>query len=235
VPEQIWSSGMLITPLVRGLLGLEPYAPMSRLRLAPHLPPEWPDVKIRGLRIGRSTLDLEMEQSDTQVTLKAESSGAPVEIEFAPQIPLGSGGEGLRATLHGRRHPVTVEAHAQDVHAVVKFSVDQKTELTITYPPGVRPWVPAASLHIGDVSRGLRILSSRLEGHTYQAELEGVPAVCSPFEIFTPWQVKQVTGGKVSAHQGSKWRLIASPTPEACNPSAEGAAQTWTLQVDFTP
>jgi len=244
VPEQIWSSGMVITPLMRGLLGLEPYAPMSKLRFAPHLPPDWPRVSIRGLQIGRSKLDLEMEQAANQVTLGVKTSGAPVEIEFGPEIPLGSGeersgeglrGAGVRAMLNGRRHPVTVEAHANDLHALAKFSADQSTELVIAFPPGVRPWLPNAPLHIGDASSGLRILSSRLDGRTYRAELEGVPGACSAFEIFTPWQVKRVTGGKVSAHHGDDWQFIASPNPEACSPSAAGAYQAWTLQVDFAP
>lgn len=240
VPEQMWSSGMVITPLMRGVLGLEPYAPMSKLRVAPHLPPNWPRVEVRGLQVGRSRLDLEMEQSDDQVTLQVKNSGPSVEIEFAPEIPLGSGGEGLRgegvrATLDGRRRPVSLEAYAQDVHATVKFMADQRATLVITYSPGVRPWLPAAPLHIGDVSRGLRILSSSLERHTYQAELEGIPGACSAFAIFTPWQVKQVTGGKVSAHNGDEWQFIASPTPDMCSPSAEGASETWTLRVDFAP
>jgi hypothetical protein len=94
---------------------------------------------------------------------------------------------------------------------------------------------PAADLRIGDASRGLRILTSRLDGHAYRAELEGIPGACSAFAVFTPWQVSQVTGGKVTAHQGSEWPFTASPTPEACRLSAEGPLRTWMLQVDFTP
>jgi len=236
VPEQIWSSGMVITPLIRGLLGLEPYAPMAKLVMAPHLPPDWPGVKIRGLKIGRSTLNLEMEQAESQVTLKLDSSGPPVQIEFSPEIPLGSAGprgEALQAMLNGRRIPVMLESHAQDAHAKLKFSADQKTELTIAFKAGVRPWLPSRTLNIGDGSRGLRILSSSLQGHTYRAEVEGVPRACSAFVISSPWQVRQVTGGKLSAHQGNEWWLIASATPESCHPRAQGSYQTWVLQVDF--
>ena len=238
VPEQIWSSGMVITALMRGLLGLEIYAPMAKLTLAPHLPPNWPAVKIRGLKIGRSTLNLAMEQSDSRVTLKVENSGPPVEIAFSPEIPLMSGGargEALRATLNGRSVPVTLEAHAQDAHAKVEFSADQQTDLRITFPPGVRPWLPQEPLNIGDASHGLRILSSGLQGHTYRAEVEGVPGACSALAIATPWQVKQTTGAKVMTHHASDWRFIASPAPEACDPTVGGTYQTWTLQVEFTP
>ncbi len=240
VPEQIWSSGMVITSMVRGLLGLEPDAPMAQLKWAPHLPPYWPGVKIRNIKIGGSTLNLEMEQSETQVRLRVENLGPPVEIEFSPQIPLGS--SNFRATLNGRPLSTALRSHAQDAHAEVKFSAGQKSELVLSFEPGVRPWLPAQPLHIGDESRGLRILSSSLEGRTYRAEVEVRPRACSPFAISTPWLFRRVAGGRVSSHQGNQWHFVVSPTPDACGTDGTGAIgidygayQTWTLQVEFVP
>ena len=43
--------------------------------------------------------------------------------------------------------------------------------------PRIRPWVDGARLTIGDQSHGLRVLSSKLEGHTYLARVEGRPNV----------------------------------------------------------
>lgn len=231
VPEQIWSSGMLITSLLRGLLGLEPDAPGKKLVFAPHLPASWPNVKLQNLRIGQSTLNLEMEQSESQVRLSVENAGAPVEIEFSPEIPLGA--KNLHASVGGRRVAVTPTEHAQDIHAEIKFRVEQSAELILRFDPGVRPWVAAAPLAIGDTSRGLRVLSSQLEGRTYRAEVEGRPGACSPFTLRTPWRVRRVTGGEVSSHEGSQWNFIVTPTQKACG--TPGAYQTWTFQVEFAP
>ena len=41
VPQQFFATSMLVSPIVYGLLGLEPDAPAGRARLAPQLPPEW--------------------------------------------------------------------------------------------------------------------------------------------------------------------------------------------------
>jgi len=90
VAEQIWSSGMVITSLMRGVLGLDRYAPQSRLIWTPHLPPDWPRIRLRNLKVGRSTLNLEFEQSEAQVRLRVENPGPPVEIEFAPEDSPGS-------------------------------------------------------------------------------------------------------------------------------------------------
>ena len=240
VPEQIWSSGMVTTSLVRGLLGLDPYAPSAQLSWAPHLPAAWPGIKLRRLKVGRSVLNLEMTQSATQVKLRVEDSGPPVEFRFSPEVPLGS--EGVRATLNGRSLPVTLSAHAQDVHADVKFSADEKTELVIDFRPGVRPWVPRVPLGIGDAPRGLRVLSSTLTGRAYRAEVEGRPGACSPFVLSTPWQVKEVKGGRLTAHDGTRWSFALSPLPDSCVAvdsatlsHQDGPYQTWTFEATFAP
>ena len=39
--HQMWSSAMVITPLLRGLFGLDWHAANYTLRIAPHLPAGW--------------------------------------------------------------------------------------------------------------------------------------------------------------------------------------------------
>ncbi len=240
VPEQIWSSGMVITSTLRGLLGLDRNAPMAQLSFAPHLPPNWPEVRLRNLKVGLSNVNLEMQQSDAEVRLRVENSGPPVEILFSPEIPLGS--KALQATLNSKRLPVTLQSHVHDAHAEVKFSAQARIELVIQFVPGVRVWVPEAALHIGDASRGLKILSSKLEGRSFRAEVEGRPGACSSFVLSTPWQVNQVNGGKVSSHNGNLWQFIVSPQADACATSVDSIAgnnltsyQSWSFQVEFAP
>ncbi|MGO9268764.1 MAG: amylo-alpha-1,6-glucosidase [Terriglobia bacterium] len=239
VPEQIWSSGTVITSLMRGMLGIDPYAPMSELHWTPHLPPDWSGVAIKNLRVGRSTLNLEMTQSDSEIKLSAEAAGPPVAITFAPEIALGS--QNVRATVNGRPAAATFRLNEQDEHAEVKFDAEPKTEVVLRYEPGVRPWIPATNAAPGTESRGLRVLSSKLDGHVYSARVEGLARSCSSLFITTPWRVTRVEGGKVSAHQGNRWAFILAPNPELCNgepPAPEvghGPYQTWTLRVEFAP
>ena len=231
VPEQIWSSGIMITALARGVLGLQPNALEAKLRWSPHLPADWPGVILRNLQVGGSTLNLEMKQSATNINLRVENAGLPVAVDFSPEIPLGAGKPS--ATLNHSKLPVSVESHAQDVHARVGFRAEKVADISISFEPGVRPWLPRPPLRIGDMSRGLRILSSDLHRQSYHAEVEGVPEACSHLLLYTPWQVARVTGGKINSHMGDKWNLIVSPRPESCG--LEGAFKTWSLEVDFAP
>jgi glycogen debranching enzyme len=239
VPEQIWSSGIVITSLVRGLLGVDPYAPMSELTWTPHLPPDWSGVAIRNLQVGQSMLDLGMKQSETGISLKVNESGPPVVITFAPEIPLGS--QNLRVTVNGRPISAVIRSYQQDAHAQVKFSAEPNTEIVLKYDPGVRPWVHGLSLAVGDESHGLRVLSSKLDGPTYSAQVEGQPNACSSFSITTPWRLERVEGGRMNTHQGNEWTFIVSPSPESCNDQGwastaiYGPYRTWTFRVEFAP
>ena len=240
VPEQIWSSGILITTLLRGVLGLHPDAPATELRWTPHLPPDWSNVTIRNLPVGHSTVNLQMKQSDTGIDLHVGQTGPnPVAITFAPEIPLGA--RNLRASLNGRAVSATIGSCEQDTHAEVKVSGEPNAEVALRFDPGVSPWVHSRRLAIGDESHGLRVLSSKLEDHTYSAQVEGRPNACVQFSITTPWQVKRVDGAKVNAHHADEWTFVVSPTPDSCEahavaPAAAGGLyQPWTFRVEFAP
>lgn len=54
---QGWSASMIVL-VIQALLGLRPVAPLGCLLIDPHLPPWLPDLRLEGLRISRSRLDL---------------------------------------------------------------------------------------------------------------------------------------------------------------------------------
>jgi hypothetical protein len=65
---QLWSAGLLVQGLLEGLLGLYPAAHLHQLTIRPQLPTDWPEVALRGLRIGTHTIDLRVTQSSLNVT-----------------------------------------------------------------------------------------------------------------------------------------------------------------------
>ncbi len=134
VPEQIWSSGVVITSLMRGMLGLDPYAPMSELSWTPHVPAGWSGVTIKNLVIEKTTLALEMKQSKTGIILKVEERGPPVTITFAPEIPQGI--HKVHVTFNGRPISASIHRNNEDSHAEIKFSADQTCELILNFEGG---------------------------------------------------------------------------------------------------
>jgi hypothetical protein len=72
--HQLWSSAMVLTPAVRGLLGLEVDVPNHTLRLSPHLPASWNGVRIHNVPFGETRVDLDLEREKGEMVIKAESA-----------------------------------------------------------------------------------------------------------------------------------------------------------------
>src|SRR5713226_7516927 len=51
-PHQIWSAAMVISPLLRGLFGLQADAQNHQLTLSPHIPADWTSFAVRNVHLG---------------------------------------------------------------------------------------------------------------------------------------------------------------------------------------
>lgn len=69
--HQTWSSAMIISPLLRGLFGLEWDAGNRSLRLAPRLPADWERAKLKNVPLGNATIDLSYERRPGQWRIRA--------------------------------------------------------------------------------------------------------------------------------------------------------------------
>lgn len=96
--HQLWSSAMVISPVVRGLFGLAWDAPGHTLSVTPHLPADWQDATVRNVPFGNQRLDLKFTRSaselvveaihaPTGMTLTSQAAGARVQANTL-RIPL---------------------------------------------------------------------------------------------------------------------------------------------------
>lgn len=69
--HQLWSSAMVISPVLRGLFGLEWNAAAQTLTITPHLPPDWTDAKIRRLPFGNRRIDLSFRREERILLVQA--------------------------------------------------------------------------------------------------------------------------------------------------------------------
>jgi glycogen debranching enzyme len=89
--HQLWSAAMVISPVLRGMFGLQWDVPHRTLGITPHLPADWAGATVHRLPFGKSTLDLTfarrgqelivnvMGPASSEVILHSQSSGAKVE------------------------------------------------------------------------------------------------------------------------------------------------------------
>jgi glycogen debranching enzyme len=76
--HQMWSSAMIISPLLRGLFGLDWDAPDHTLRVSPHLPANWDRAALRNVHLGSSVFDVEYVRSGGQLTIRATTQSPDV-------------------------------------------------------------------------------------------------------------------------------------------------------------
>ena len=69
--HQLWSSAMVLTPAIRGLLGVEGDAASKTLRVSPHLPASWDRVSIHEVPLGDLRLAVEMTRSKQNLVISA--------------------------------------------------------------------------------------------------------------------------------------------------------------------
>src|SRR5256886_1427489 len=104
-PHQIWSAAMVVSPILRGMLGLETDAISRRLVFAPHVPADWTSFRVQNLLVGDSTVNLTYRKTAESITLEAKRTGTgDCTLEFAPALSLRT--TILGAELNGR--PVAV-------------------------------------------------------------------------------------------------------------------------------
>jgi hypothetical protein len=216
VPQQFFATSMVLTPLVRGLLGLDVDAPARRVTIAPHLPPDWDSVRVANVPVGRDRIDIAIRRAAGRISAEVTrqpAAGAggviPLEIVFSPALPLGATADAPSAATAG------------DVHATVRGTLDGRLTLGVRWSGGWSILPPAMRPAIGDRSRAPRIFSERLEGGRYTVALEGVAGRSYRFRLRAPATGVSITttaGGSATigdAPAAAEWRDLTVAFPRA--------------------
>ena len=203
VPHQFFATSMLVTPIMRGLLGWEPDAANARATLAPQLPPHWDRVAVRNLRVGGTTLDVVLTQGPGRLRLEPRFAGPPVALTFDPAVPQGS-------TARKTRSPARVgtAASVTDVTWSGGLAVSPVTRV-------LQPGDPSDGLRVRDFTwdgaRGT-LLVEGIAGRTYELRLiGGLPGTMTPLV-----PVRPIPGG----------HLVSLSIPPAAPGSAPDRATT---------
>ena len=193
VPQQFFATSMLLTPLVRGLLGWEADVPADRVRLAPHLPPTWDSVTVERLPAGsgRYTARLVRTRDTFRAAIERTSGRGVDTVEFSPSLPLGVT---LRAvTVNGQPAACGVRTPGPDVHVDCTVPLGERTEIVVRHTAGWEVLLEAPRPRRGERSRALKLRGQRLAGDTLVLDVEGVAGTTYVVPVRMPTGMKGVT------------------------------------------
>jgi len=199
-PHQIWSAAMVLSPMLRGMLGLQIDGFSHTITLAPTLPADWNSFTVRNLHTGDTAFNVSYRRSAEEIQLEIKGSGnGECFLEFQPALSLRA--EVLSVELNGRALPFRFEKNDTDQHLMTRFAVFAgpstvrirlRNDFGVAYLSSLPP--------LGHVSQGLRILSESWSPtrDSLTLELQGSPVSSYVLSYFRGQELSTVDGGTLS-------------------------------------
>jgi len=198
-PHQIWSAAMVISPMLRGMFGLQFDAQTHTLTFAPHIPADWNEFALRHVAAGNDSVDLRLSRTTGSLTITAErDGGADLKMDFRPA--LSPRAQVLGVTLNGQRVVFRLEPHDGDQHVIVETSLASGANtLKILLRNDFAVTNTARLPVLGSTSQGLRIVtetwSATRDALTLQTE--GLAGHTYTLAVWGREQIKSIDGAKV--------------------------------------
>jgi glycogen debranching enzyme len=210
--HQVWSEAMVVTPFVRGLLGIEVAAGGRELRFAPQLPADWDRVSVVNIAAGESRYDLQLERSGSRLTITASARSAggsttspPVRLVIAPAFPLDAIVRSV--TVDGRRTPFKIQQMGDVQQAQVTLDTPSaQTSIQFEYAGGTDVYRKIEAPAPGAENSGLRILRSTATANQLKLVLEGRGGRSYSLFVRTPRRIGEAPGVKLTPTPGSDVR-----------------------------
>ncbi|HEV2396747.1 MAG TPA: hypothetical protein VGS27_07400 [Candidatus Sulfotelmatobacter sp.] len=196
-PHQIWSAAMVLSPVLRGMFGLQIDAGKHQLTLAPHVPADWTSFAIHNARVASVGVDIQYRKADDRIMLEIKHSGSgDCWIDFSPAFSLRT--QVVAVDLNGRPLPFKMQPNPNDQHLSLRFPIYGGPNNLIIHVKNDFGLSLANELPpLGSVSRGLRVLNESWNAAKTQLTLNLSGRAGARYEmgVWNPGQISSVDGG----------------------------------------
>jgi GH15 family glucan-1,4-alpha-glucosidase len=209
-PHQIWSAAMVVSPMLKGMFGLEKDATKKTLTFMPHVPADWTNFKINNVRIGDSVLNLSYQKTLDEITLEVTRTGGECSLDFEPA--LANTALVGRVSVNGR--PTTYDQRMLTEHHHLRIKVALKEGKNVVHIPVANDFGVSYAFRLpelGSASSDLRILSANLEDVAAPMELvtAGRAGATYDLAVWNPGMIESVRGAELvkDASGGTNLRI----------------------------
>jgi len=218
-PHQIWSAAMVVSPILRGLFGLQTDAENHKIILAPHVPADWTSFAIHNVHLGALSADFHFRKTPEGIELQTTRTGpGDCWVEFSPAFSLRA--QIVSVAMNGQPLPFRVQPNAHDQHVAIRFPVNGASSTVLFRTKndfGLSLSSPLPPL--GGGSRALRVVSESWNpAHTQLTlDIAGIPGGHYELGVWNPAQIASVEGGALvqSATAQGKVRIEFPDGPGA--------------------
>lgn len=195
--HQVWSEAMVISPAMRGMLGLEVSNAGKSVKFAPQLPADWNDFELQNFRAGDSAFDFKLKRGSGKMTIAiSRKSGTLSNVTLAPSFPLDAVVRNV--TANGRKIQFQMKPYGDGQQAEIKLELGgAATEIMFDYAEGTDVFYVPPSLVAGAESVGLMIVKSQARKDGLYVVLEGRGGHVYELGVRSPRGLQAVEGVKV--------------------------------------
>ena len=209
-PHQMWSAAMVVSPLLKGMLGLEKDATKKSLTFVPHVPADWTNFKINNVRVGDSVLNLSYQKTLDEITLEITRTGGECTLDFEPA--LANTALVGRVVVNGK--PTTYDQRMLAEHHHLRIKVALNEGKNVVHIPVANDFGVSYAFRLpelGSASSDLRILSEKMEDVTAPMELvtAGRAGATYDLAVWNSSMIESVRGAELvkDASGGTKLRI----------------------------
>ena len=206
-PHQIWSAAMVVSSLLRGMLGLEGDALSHVVTLAPHVPYNWSNFSFERAGAADCGIRAYYQRTVDAITLRIQRSGTqPCTLRFSPSIAHGA--KVVRAELNNRPVAFHVETNSIDQHVTVAVPIASgSSTLTIHLLHDFGLFFDSQLPNLGSSSQGLRFISESWSSQSLNVELSGLSGRTYEIGVWNPQEIASVRGATLDS-SGGRSRLL---------------------------
>ncbi len=214
--HQIWSEAMVVTPVLRGMLGIETSAGGSVLRCAPQLPAHWNSVSARRIAAGNTVVDFNLTRIPRKLSVNVDRrvltgvGGPPLSrVILAPAFPLDAEIHGVSVNGRDARFEIRRKGDVQHAEVVID-NPGATTSVVFNINDGTDVYQDAVETTPGARNEGLRVLRSRAGPGELALTLEGRAGRTYSLRLRTPRTPGAVSGGELKATSPGDPELIVT-------------------------
>jgi hypothetical protein len=199
-PHQIWSAAMVVSPILRGMLGLHTEVERHQITFAPHVPSDWTSLAIRNVHVGGIGVDFQYRKTADSMVLDTKRSGTgDCWVEFSPSFSLRT--QVVSVQMNGRPMLFKMQPNNNDQHLSVRFPVSGGTNTLVVRLKNDFGLAFSNQLPpLGSTSRGLRVLSEVWNASRTQLAMDvsGLAGSRYQLDVWNSGQISSVEGATLT-------------------------------------
>ena len=218
--HQVWSEAMVVTPIIRGLLGIEVNDGGNALTFAPQLPANWDRISVANLPAGDTKGQLTLEKTPGVQTITVfpfstptqgqsqTGSGKRLRVTIAPAFPLDARIRSV--SVNGQQTQFKLTQVGDIQRAEITFNLVAVAKIIFNYDEGTEVYIEPEALKPAQSNHGIRVLRASADASALRLLVEGLGGREYKLGVRTSRRLGDVAGVRISSPGNNRQQLQIS-------------------------